>query len=86
MLDKTFTYKDTVYDLTHTSENMKHGGPFDRGSADSYYRRGIDVHWWPLGTNKGYRIEIFEMSDDEIKAYHAGYEYNEMLGEYKDWG
>ena len=32
-----------------------HGSPFDRGGADSYYRRGFDPHWYPGGTYQGER-------------------------------
>jgi hypothetical protein len=63
-----------------------HGSPFDRGSADSYYGRGQDPHWWPEGSYKGVRKESSEMSMQELRAYFAGYEYNEQFGDKKDWG
>ena len=25
--------------------DQSHGGPFDRGAADSYYNRGAKPHW-----------------------------------------
>ena len=31
--------RDKVYD-------RRHGGPFDRGGADSYYGRGLDPHYY----------------------------------------
>ncbi|WP_370003291.1 hypothetical protein [Winogradskyella sp.] len=39
-----------------------HGGPYDRGGADSYYGRSFDPHYWPEGTNKGTRIEMKEFT------------------------
>ena len=30
--------------------DTRHGGPFDRGSADSYYQRGIEPHYFVFGT------------------------------------
>ena len=63
-----------------------HGSPFDRGSADSYYHRAQDPHWYPEGTYKGQRVESSEMSMAELRAYFAGYEYNEQFGDKKDWG
>lgn len=54
-----------------------HGGPFDRGGADSYYGRNIEPHYH-IG-NK--RIEQSEMNDNEIDAYLAGYFWNEMFGD-----
>lgn len=63
-----------------------HGGPFDRGSADSYYHRPRDPHYWPDGTHKGIRVGIEDMTPEEIEDYHAGYSYNEAMGDKKDWG
>lgn len=63
-----------------------HGSPFDRGSADSYYGRPQDPHWYPAGTYKGDKITAKDMSLAEMRAYFAGYEYNERFGDKKDWG
>ena len=63
-----------------------HGNAFDRGSADSYYHRPRNPHLYPLGTGNGDRIEIDNMSPEEIEAYNAGYDWNEECGDKKDWG
>lgn len=81
-----FTYRGREIDVTFGNELTRHGGPFDRGSADSYYGRRAEPHWWPEGTMKGDRIEIEEMTEEEIFLYCAGYEYNEQNGDKKDWG
>ena len=60
-----------------------HGGPQDRGSADAYYHRDYDPHWYPSGTGKGNRIEISRMTHAQIEEYKYGYE-NEI--ERKDYG
>ena len=74
-----FTYEDKdKYDTTH-------GGAFDRGSADSYYGRPRDPHIWPEGTYKGTRINKELMSNEEIQAYLAGYQWNEQFGDKKCW-
>ena len=62
-----------------------HGSPFDRGSADSWYSRPQDPHYWPMGTYKGTRVEAEDMTLAEMRAYYAGYEYNEQFGGKKDW-
>lgn len=62
-----------------------HGAPFDRGSADSYYDRAFDPHWWPAGTGKGQRVEAAYMSAEELDAYRAGYEQNEEWNNKKEW-
>ena len=63
-----------------------HGSPFDRGSADSYYGRVQEPHWYPNGTHNEPKITTAEMSMKELRAYYAGYEYNEQHGDKKDWG
>ena len=37
-------------------DRKRHGGLFDRGSADSYYGRPQDPHWYPEGTGHGDKI------------------------------
>lgn len=63
----------------------RHGGPFDRGSADSWYSRGQNPHFYVGATYDSKRIEEVDMSDDEIEAYHAGYDHNEKFGGKKDY-
>ncbi len=62
-----------------------HGQPFDRGSADSYYGRGRDPHFYPEGTGHGERVSLAQ-GTPEWEAYMAGYDYNERFGDKKDWG
>jgi hypothetical protein len=64
----------------------RHGGPFDRGSADSYYRRSKAPHYYLKGTGNSPRIEAANMTAEEIEAYHAGYAANEAEGDFKDFG
>jgi hypothetical protein len=63
--------------------DTRHGGPYDRGSADSYYRRGIYPHYYRGKTNLSERIE--KLTEEEIKAYMAGYMDNEKAGDFKEW-
>jgi len=73
-----------MFDDTITSRG--HGSPYDRGGADSYYRRPFDPHWWPEGTRKGTRVELKDMSVEEILEYTRGYKDNEEAQDFKDWG
>ena len=66
--------------------DSRHGGPFDRGSADNYYCRAYDPHYWTGGTGKGLRIGAAGMDADELAAYAAGWADNEEFGGKKDWG
>lgn len=65
-------------------DRERHGGLFDRGSADSYYHRSRDPHWYPEGTYKGEKVT--NLTAEEIAEYNAGYDYNEEHGDKKDWG
>jgi hypothetical protein len=56
----------------HIVIDTRHGGPYDRGMADSYYRRGRTPHYK-------------DMTPDEVEAYNAGYDDNEEAGDYKEW-
>lgn len=75
----TVTFQGVEYD-------DRHGGPFDRGDADSYYGRKFYPHYFVRGTNTSPMIRTDEMTEEEIAAYRAGYEYNEQNGFKKDWG
>ena len=65
-----------------TMEIHVHGSPYDRGSADAYYGRPQDPHYWPDGTGNGERIEIDQMTHEEIVDYELGYE---EMDDRKDW-
>ena len=66
--------------------DARHGGPFDRGAADSYYGRPSKPHFYTGATNQSQLVPVYGMSDSAIAEYHAGYDYNEMMGDKKDWG
>ena len=71
-------YKGKTYD-------DRHGGPFDRGSADSYYRRGCFPHYFKDATYRSEEVTEESMTVEEVEAYLAGYDYNENLGNFKIW-
>ena len=73
----------TYYEVHGKSYAQKHGNPFDRGSADSYYGRGRMPHKGGVGGGSGQRTT--ELTDAEFEAYHAGYDYNEQFGDRKDY-
>ena len=63
--------------------DKRHGGAWDRGSADSYYMRPYKPHKYVEGTMTSEKVE--SLSAIDLAAYDAGYEANEALGYYKDW-
>ena len=68
-----------------TRYDQRHGGPFDRGSADSWYNRSFDPHYYKGDTHSSTRVGLAEMTAEEIVAYTAGYHWNEKFGGKKDW-
>jgi len=65
--------------------DKRHGGPFDRGSADSYYGRGYTPHYFVGPTHQSQKIEREQMTDADKEAYKAGYDWNEQWGDKKNW-
>ena len=70
---------------TRNNYDTRHGGAFDRGSADSYYGRPRIPHMYAGSTGSSPRIEQACMTNEEIQAYLAGYQYNEQFGDKKSW-
>lgn len=54
--------------------DTSHGSPYDRGSADAWYSRKKDPHWYPQGSYNGERIGSESMTPLQLEAYHAGYD------------
>jgi hypothetical protein len=64
--------------------DIRHGGPFDRGAADSYYLRPFIPHYFTGPSYQSSEI-LPEIGTPEYYAYEAGWEYNEELGDFKDY-
>jgi len=64
----------------------RHGGPYDRGTADSYYGRDYNPHYFVGDSYNSPRVELAQMSADEIIAYTAGFKDNELANNFKDLG
>lgn len=65
--------------------NQKHGSPYDRGAADSYYRRNFNPHWWPEGSYNGEVIDADSMTEIERMEYGIGFHENELMQNFKEW-
>jgi len=51
----------------------RHGGAFDRGSADAWYGRPVSPHYFTGSTYASSKVEEVNMSKNEVAAYMAGY-------------
>ena len=66
--------------------STRHGGPFDRGTADSYYHAGAKPHYYEGATGMSTMITEESMSGEQVAEYYAGYDWNELYGHKKDYG
>jgi hypothetical protein len=64
--------------------DQRHGGPFDRGAADSYYNRPRSPHYYVGDTYNSPKV-LLVPSDPAFEEYMAGYDYNEQHGDKKNW-
>ena len=69
-----------------TTFDTRHGGAWDRGSADNYYGRPFAPHYFMGATHSSIKVPAELMTNEEIAAYKAGWDYNEESGDKKDWG
>lgn len=65
--------------------DTRHGGAFDRGSADSYYNRPLEPHMYEGATLNSRLIRYNEMTNEQVAEYNAGYWWNEQCGDKKSW-
>ena len=63
----------------------RHGGAYDRGSADYYYARGRQPHMFMGATYNSAKIESRHMTELELDAYSAGYDDAAATGDRKNW-
>lgn len=68
---------------TAYSKKVRHGSPEDRGSADKYYGRVYDPHYFTGATRNSECINWQDMTEDETAQYKKG--WNEQTYQ-KDWG
>lgn len=63
----------------------RHGGAYDRGSADSYYQRGRRPHYFMGTTYQSEEVSEKDMTAEEIAAYNQGFDDNEANYNFKEW-
>lgn len=65
--------------------DQRHGGPFDRGAADSWYSRPFNPHYFKGATHQSEEVTEKDMTAEEIDEYRIGYLWNEKTGGKKQW-
>jgi hypothetical protein len=56
-----------------TKFSDRHGGPYDRGSADAYYGRPFRPHYYTGAAYQSTEVTEDQMTEDEREAYGCGY-------------
>lgn len=51
----------------------RHGGAYDRGSADAFYRRPFCPHMFTGATYQSQMISEEDMTPNDIEAYAVGF-------------
>jgi hypothetical protein len=65
--------------------NKRHGSPYDRGSADSYYRRDMNPHYYVGDTYFSELVKEGQMTSKEIAEYVQGFNDNEASMNFKEY-
>jgi hypothetical protein len=55
--------------------DKRHGGPYDRGAADSWYSRGFNPHKYEGASYSTARVT--DLTPEEVEEYRQGYNENE---------
>ena len=73
-----------IMNRNRNEHDDRHGGPYDRGSADAWYRRPCKPHYYKGGTGYGL-VERADMTEKEIVAYTEGWNEGMAWGEHKEY-
>lgn len=88
----TITVREVVEQVAPRKQKVTgmgeyHGSAADRGSADAWYNRPRDPHYWPKGSYNGTRVEAKDMVAAEHAAYNRAFDEGMAPGaDHKDWG
>ena len=80
-----YTEEDFERDRKEAKEHSykRHGGPYDRGSADSYYGRPREPHFY---AGASYTTDkITDLNTKELSDYNKGYDDQEKSGVKKQY-
>lgn len=74
---------DTLMELMEDKSDLRHGSPYDRGSADSYYGRPKEPHYYEGATYDSKKIT--DLNTKELSEYNKGYDDQEKSGVKKQY-
>ena len=69
------------------SQNIsaRHGGAYDRGSADAYYGRPREPHFFTGASYHSIVIDMPNMTPEQVAEYNQGYDDQIASGDRKQW-
>ena len=67
-------YDDLAKKFEDNVPNRRYGGPYDRGSADRYYGRPYNPHYFVGVTYQSDEIYEGQMTEQQIAEYKAGWD------------
>lgn len=65
--------------------SKRHGSPYDRGSADAWYDRGCNPHYYVGATMQSPKVTEADMTTQEILEYELGYYEGMDSLDHKEW-
>jgi hypothetical protein len=57
----------------NNASSTEHGSPHDRGRADAWYGRDPLPHYFEGDSFMSARVDLQDMTQQEIQSYHDGY-------------
>jgi len=66
-------------------EYTRHGGAYDRGAADAWYRRPYKPHYFVGATHASEQVNEPEMTEEEVAAYKQAYDTYMASGHHKEY-
>jgi len=65
--------------------NRRHGGAYDRGAADAYYRRPFHPHYFVGGSYMSPMVKCEDMTVAEHADYYNGFYDQVASGQFKEY-
>lgn len=69
-------HQGAEYETRTSTPDKSQGSPYDCGSADSYYGRPLNPHWYPCGVHSPEGAS-YGLTPKELAEYNMGYWENE---------
>ena len=69
-------------DITTGEHRPRHGGAYDRGSADRYYSRLFSPHYYQAASYQSIKVEGDDLTPEQLADYSAGWDGERFTKKY----